>query len=187
MLCQTIHVWITYIKPNVTYILCCYARPCLELITSNWWWRMSSLSHSSQWWMSSLSHSSPIQHYIFDFESRLCLLVRPLSGAITLFCICYIFAFERQTLSVSQTFVWHHYRFVLERQTLSASQTFVWRYYSILVHNLLGFGQIVFSQDSCIKALGLGLSLYPIICWPFLHCWAYLLAFFLIWVFVWVV
>ena len=130
MLCQTIHVWITYIKPNVTYILCCYARPCLELITSNWWWRMSSLSHSSQWWMSSLSHSSPIQHYIFDFESRLCLLVRPLSDAPVLF---YIFVFERQTLPVSQTFVWRHYRFVFERQTLSASQTFVWRHYSILV------------------------------------------------------
>ena len=131
MLCQTIHVWITYIQPTVTYILHCYARPCLEHITSNWWWRMSSLSHSSQWRMSSLSHSSTLHLYF-------------------------------------------------ERQTLSASQTFVWRYYSILVHNLLGFGQIVFSQDSCIKALGLGLSLYPIICWPFLHCWGYVLAFLLI-------
>ena len=65
MLCQTIHVWITYIQPTVTYIFCCYARPCLELITSNLYWRMSSLSHSSP-----------------------------------------VLVFEKQTLSVSQTFVW---------------------------------------------------------------------------------
>ena len=104
MLCQTIHVWITYIQPTVTYILHCYARPCLEHITSNWWWRMSSLSHSSQWRMSSLSHSSTLHLYferqtlsasqtfvwrnhIFFFISRLCLLVRPLSGAIGTQCI----------------------------------------------------------------------------------------------------
>ena len=122
MLCQTIHVWITYIQPTVTYIFCCYARPCLELITSNWWWRMSSLSHSSQWRMSSLSHSLPD--------------------------LCYIFLFEKQTLSVSQTFVWCYYRFVFERQTLSASQTFVWRHYSILVHNLSGFGPLNKSSRS---------------------------------------